>query len=128
VDTILQTYSTSTTFEAVFHVTEAAWWTVAFTSCSMNGTKLTTSFTGKFDSGSGITIVPNAVFTGIYDLLVKTQNLNCVRSIDLQIISCEDSGTLPGLTLVASTWRIVGEGKIFGSAKPGDAFVDEIRG
>jgi hypothetical protein len=109
----LKTYSTAATFEAVFDVTEAAWWTVAFTSCSMNGTIIATDFTGIFDSGTSLTWAPFDPFVEIYYFLVNTTARNCTFDFYYYLILCDDtnSTTLPGLTLRTSTGTITGSAK-----------------
>jgi saccharopepsin len=110
----LQTYSTSATFEAVFRVTQAAWWTVAFTSCSMNGKTLATGFNGIFDSGTSLTYVGSGVLTEIFNYLVNTQARNCTHDSSFyDAIACDDknSASLPGLTLKTTTGTIMGAAK-----------------
>jgi hypothetical protein len=118
----LQTYSTSPIFTAVFYVSEAAWWTVSFTSCAINGDMtLETSFSGKFDSGTALTVVPNAAFAMIFSYVVNLQSRNCVIDSELNMIVCEDNNRdyLPGLTLVTSTGSITGAAKNLWECKSG---------
>jgi saccharopepsin len=109
----LQAFSTSSSFEAVFNVSEAAWWTVEFTSCSMNGKTLATNFTGIFDSGTSLSLVGSGVLTEILNYLVKTQGRKCGFDSSNYVIICEDKNTasLPGLTLTTSTGTITGAAK-----------------
>jgi hypothetical protein len=110
----LKTYSTSATFEAEFVLSDVRWWTVAFVSCSINGTiTLAINFAGKFDSGSPLTIVPDSVFNSIYNYLVSFQGRKCEIDSVLNMILCEDINRtgLPGLTLVTSTGSITGAAK-----------------
>jgi hypothetical protein len=121
----LQTYSTTSTFAAVFDVSEAAWWTVAFTSCSMDGLNLATSFTGIFDSGTSLTIVPATVLVEIYKYLVNTKGKSCEVVLSLAIILCVDDGSSswPGLTLTTTKGSIKASAKTLWNCASGECIL-----
>jgi hypothetical protein len=107
----LQTYSTSTTFKAVFHVSEAQQWNVSFISCEIDiGIPLAFIFNGIFDSATALTVIPGSAFSMLYYWLVQSQGRLCWIDSDSLLIVCQDKerATLPGLTLVTITGNITG--------------------